>query len=113
MRLLNTLETKLPTSTRASGSRALGEAAYYEGLRAVERLENQYRSGSEPLLHQDRAVEQPQPSNDQDYKDVIVKALSGTTTPTGAITHSRSSPAPVSPTRTLHQPQKSTGRDAR
>ncbi|MEU4396499.1 hypothetical protein [Kribbella sp. NPDC023855] len=113
MRLLKTLETKLPISSRASGSRALGEAAYFEGLRAVERLENQYRSASAPLLHQDRAAEQPQPSNHQDYKDVIVKAFSGTADPTGAITHPPAHPAPVSSTRPPQQPQKSTGRDPR
>ena len=78
-RSLTELETVMPIKSRAEKSAGLGEAAYYEGLRAVARIEERYRSGAGPALQQDRQTEQrTQPNQQPDQKDVLDVAFSGT-----------------------------------
>jgi hypothetical protein len=78
-RSLTELETVMPVNSRAVKSAALGEAAYYEGLRAVTRLEEQYRSGYGPSLQQDRQAEHRTQTHGQpEQKDVLAVAFSGT-----------------------------------
>ncbi|HZX05261.1 hypothetical protein [Kribbella sp.] len=74
---LTDLETMMPVRSRATQSAALGEAAYYEGLRAVARIEERYRSGTP--VQQDRQAEQgTQPQGQPEQKDALDVALSGT-----------------------------------
>jgi hypothetical protein len=76
-RSLPDLETAMPIRNRAMRSAGLGEAAYYEGLRAVTGLENDYRTGSGPDLRQSRQTEQQTPNQQPGHKDVIDIAFSG------------------------------------
>lgn len=80
-RSLTDLETVMPVRNRAAQSAALGEAAYYEGLRAVARIEEGYRSGTP--LQQSRQVG-PQTQQQPDQKDVLAVAFAGTAPPGGA-----------------------------
>ncbi|HWD82335.1 MAG TPA: hypothetical protein VG497_25725 [Kribbella sp.] len=85
LRSLTDLQTVMPVQSRAAKSAGLGEAAYYEGLRAIQRIEDGYRAGLP--LQQDRQVgQQTQPQQQQpDQKDVLAVAFSGTAPAGGAI----------------------------
>lgn len=85
LRSLTDLQTVMPVQSRAAKSAGLGEAAYYEGLRAIQRIEDGYRAGLP--LQQDRQVgQQAQPQQRQpDQKDVLAVAFSGTAPAGGAI----------------------------
>ena len=97
LRSLESLETKMPITTRSSGSRALGEASYYEGRRAIADLENSYRSGTAPALQQERPSEQRTPPHQQPgHKDVFDIALSDTAPARGAVAQR---PSPTALTR--------------
>lgn len=90
-RSLTDLETVMPVRNRAAQSAALGEAAYYEGLRAVARIEEGYRSGT-PLQQERQAGQQTQPQTQPqqqpEQKDVLAVAFAGSA-PAGGATATR------------------------
>lgn len=84
-RSLTDLQSVMPVQSRAAKSAALGEAAYYEGLRAIQRIEEGYRSGL-PLQRDRQVGQRTQPQQQQpDQKDVLAVAFSGTAPAGGAI----------------------------
>ncbi|GAB2685590.1 hypothetical protein [Kribbella swartbergensis] len=113
-RSLAALATRMPIANRRRESAALGEAAFFEGLRAVARLENTYRTGSAPSLQRERSTEQPAPSS-RPTKDVVDVAFSGTAPATNAVHHRPTRTTLNRPTSTSpphHGPQPHT-RDTR